>query len=882
MKKLIFTFVLSLFIQLVNAQVVINEVMHKPGTSTSVNQGLRKKEYVEIYNKGCSAIDISCWIVGSGAPLTGTTPYWVGAFQFPAGTIINPGQHLVVGGTLSDNNSAYNPNDIDFDINTNFMNFCQAGSGGWLLPNGDGCVALYNSSGIVEDAIYWSSAQNPNLNTDNDFSVGPCVPITSCSGITSLMSCREIAQNYPSKLSYGGLSTSFDKTFSRIPDGGNWTRDVNPSIAGNNQCNNGQCSSAAAFQINASITQPACNSNNGSISINVSPAGNYTYNWNPNVSSNNTSTGLAQGTYSISISAGGCSKDTVISLTTGSSPNNIVVNSTNPSCNLSNGSITLGAVTGGVAPYQYNLNSSGFSTLTNYNGLSAGNYTIIVKDANGCEFIAPVVVITSLAGPTSATINSLNPSCGLSNGSVQINSVTGGVAPYQYNFNSSGFTSTSNYSGLNPGSFTLVIKDANGCEYIAPSITLTNSAGPTSTNINFVNPSCGQNNGSVTISSVIGGTSPFQYNFNSLGFSSNTNFSNLAPGNYSVIVKDANGCTYNSPLIVLANSNGPTSVLVNASNPTCNNNNGSVSINNVVGGVAPYEYNFNASGFNIINSFTGLASGNYSLIVKDATGCIYNAPPITLTNSGSPVAINLIQTPSYCDKADGSLQITGTIGGTAPYQYSLNNQGFTNVSSYTNLVAGTYSLSVVDINNCVYNRTVVLNNTTISMTISSEIVEPSCEGMDGMFKVTNVTGGSAPYQYSFNDGVAVSVPRFENLSSGNFPFVVIDGDGCKTTFNIDIPKTDDEAVFYAPNAFTPNDDDVNDKWFIETNCISEYKCYIYNRWGETIAVLDDITKKWDGTYKNNLVQDGVYVYVIYAIDFQNKSIVDYGQISVLK
>jgi hypothetical protein len=89
-------------------------------------------------------------------------------------------------------------------------------------------------------------------------------------------------------------------------------------------------------------------------------------------------------------------------------------------------------------------------------------------------------------------------------------------------------------------------------------------------------------------------------------------------------------------------------------------------------------------------------------------------------------------------------------------------------------------------------------------------------------------------------------------------------------------------VFYAPNTFTPNDDDVNDNWFVETNCINEYKCYIYNRWGEAIAVLDDITKKWDGTYKSNMVQDGVYVYVIYATDFQNKTIVEYGQVLVIK
>jgi len=880
MKNLRLIFVFILLNYFVNAQVVINEVMHKPATSSSVNQGLRKKEYIEIYNKGCTSIDISCWIVGSGAPLTGTTPYWVGAYQFPTGTSINPGQHLVIGGTLSDNNTAYNPSDIDFDVNS--TNTCQAGSGGWLLPNGDGWVAIYNSSGIVEDALYWSVAQNPNLNTDNDFSVGPCVPITSCSGITSLMSCREIAQNYPSKLSYGGLSTSFDKTFSRVPDGGSWTRDVDASIAGNNQCNNGQCSSAATFQISSTVIQPSCTSNSGSITLNVTPINNYLYNWNPNVSNNNTSSGLAPGSYSVNISAGGCSKDTVINLLSGNSPNNIVVNSNNPSCNLSNGSVTLGTVSGGTAPYQYNFNSSGFSSSTNFTGLAAGTYPLIVKDANGCEFTATSIVLASVPGPNSASINTTNPSCGQNNGSIVINSVSGGLAPFQYNFNSLGYSNTTTYSGLSSGSFSISIKDANGCVFDAPLITLSNISGPTIANITFINPSCGQNNGSISVINVTGGTAPYLYSLNTQGFSSSVNYLNLAPGNYAITVKDANGCIYNVAPVALANSNGPSSVSVNNINPTCNNNNGSVIINAVVGGAPPYQYNFNSTGFNTSNTFSGLSSGTYPLIIKDAGGCVFTAPSIVLSGSGSPTSISINPSPSYCNNTDGALTITGVSGGTAPYQYSLNNQNFSNVNSFTSLAAGTYSISVVDVNNCSFSRTVVLNNTTITMGISSDITEPSCEGSDGIFKVTSVNGGSAPYQYSFNDGVAVSIPNFTNLSSGNFPFVVIDRDGCKSAFTIDIPRTDDEAVFYAPNTFTPNDDEVNDRWFVETNCLSEYKCYIYNRWGESIAVLDEVNQKWDGNYKNNQVQDGIYVYIIYAKDFQNRSIIKQGQILVLK
>jgi hypothetical protein len=251
-------------------QVVINEVMHKPQTSNSVIQGLRQKEYVEIYNTSCSSVDIGCWVIGSGHPLTGTTPYWVGAYQFPAGTIINPGQHLVVGGTLSDDGTPYDPSDIDFDVNEG--NSCSAGAGGWLMPNGDGSVALYDDLGVVVDALYWSIFTSPNVLTDDDYSVSPCTPSTSCSSVGSLMSCRQIFQNYHARLSYGGLSTSFGNTFSRVPDGGAWQREIPPSITGN-QCNNESCNSPSTFNLNTITSNPTCNTSNGSITFNPSPAG---------------------------------------------------------------------------------------------------------------------------------------------------------------------------------------------------------------------------------------------------------------------------------------------------------------------------------------------------------------------------------------------------------------------------------------------------------------------------------------------------------------------------------------------------------------------------------------------------------------------------------
>lgn len=454
--------ILIFFPAILNAQVVINEVMHKPATSASVNQGLSKKEYVEIYNSSCSPLDISCWIIGSSAPLTGTAPYWCGAYQFSAGTIIGPGAHLVLGGTNSDNGTAYNAADIDFNVNVP-GNSCVTGAGGWLLPNGDGWVALYNSLGVVQDALYWSFSSNPNVNTDTDFSTNPCVPITSCSSVSSLMSCKEINQNYPAILSYGGLATSFDLTFSRVPDGGGWQRDVAPSLTGN-QCNDGHCASVSTFELNASITAPSCGQSNGSISFNPTPSDTYTYSWGPNVSVSSGATGLAAGTYTISVlNSTGCQRDTTVSLNSTGGITGISVSTIQPSCGQANGTVNLGAVSGGTAAYQYNFDGTGFSTVTSYASLNAGTYTLSVLDASGCDYDT-LISLANAGGPIGMSV-SVTPNTCTSLGSITVTDVDGGTPSYQYSLNNGTFASSNSFSSLTFGSYTVSVQDVNGCEF---------------------------------------------------------------------------------------------------------------------------------------------------------------------------------------------------------------------------------------------------------------------------------------------------------------------------------------------------------------------------------------------------------------------------------
>jgi gliding motility-associated-like protein len=306
--------------------IVINEVMAQPldVTGCPLNnfgnptcQGISRREYIELYNPTCQPIDISCYILGS-ASNSDANPTSTTSFDFsviiPPNTILQPKSHYVIGGSTSTSDA----NSIDFKVDLNLSNMCSV-SGRQLLPNGDGWLGLYNGSGSVIDAIYWTVSANQGnkiLNNDDELNDRPCTPTgTGCNttGVV-LKSAVEIYNQSPSLINYvgqtnttlvGGFPQPNGKTFSRIPDGGAWQRDINPSIDGSN-CNNGQC------DVSNPPTPGTCN---GAVSV-VASGGSDTYNYewrdanNTIIGTTSSVSNLCAGTYTVKVtdSVTNCSK----------------------------------------------------------------------------------------------------------------------------------------------------------------------------------------------------------------------------------------------------------------------------------------------------------------------------------------------------------------------------------------------------------------------------------------------------------------------------------------------------------------------------------------------------------------------------------------------
>jgi PKD repeat protein len=437
------------------------------------------------------------------------------------------------------------------------------------------------------------------------------------------------------------------------------------------------------------------------------------------------------------------------------------VNIMNTSCGQSNGSFTVNAA-GGTTPYTYNIGNGNVSNPV-FNNLSAGSYTVLVSDAQGCQISFGITILGS--SPVSLTIsNTLPSSCGQPNGGFTVNA-TGGSAPYAYNIGN-GATGNPVFSGLSAGNYTVTVSDAAGCTKTA-NVVVAGTSPPIIGITNLMQSSCGLSNGGFTINAN-GGSPPYTYNIGN-GNTSNPVFTNLTAGIYNITVTDASTCQ--SFATVTISTSVPMTVTVTNVNPaTCGQSNGSFRTV-VSGGNSPYTFNIgNGPVTNPI--FNDLSPGVYTVTVTDANACT-QFTSVTIGNTAPPAVniTNVVQ--ATCGNANGSFTVTAT-GGTAPYSYNIGN-GTTNNPVFNGLSAGTYNITVTDANDC---------NAFATMTIVNA-GQPPVSGFAYIENALNVSfnaagGGGQSYLWYFGDGSQSTQqnPVHNYANGGNYEVCLVATGNC--------------------------------------------------------------------------------------------------------
>lgn len=156
----------------------------------------------------------------------------------------------------------------------------------------------------------------------------------------------------------------------------------------------------------------------------------------------------------------------------------------------------------------------------------------------------------------SATVDGVDPeSCAVVNGSLTV-TATGGKEPYTYALNAGTFGTNASFTGLSAGDYIIRVKDKNGCVFEADEVELRIPGSDLNATASSVpDTECIGNNGSITVNAT-GGTDPYQYKLNNGAFGASAIFDNVAPGNYTVTVKDADGCQFPKPVTVARGDTG--------------------------------------------------------------------------------------------------------------------------------------------------------------------------------------------------------------------------------------------------------------------------------------------------------------------------------------
>jgi gliding motility-associated-like protein len=311
-------------------------------------------------------------------------------------------------------------------------------------------------------------------------------------------------------------------------------------------------------------------------------------------------------------------------------------------------------------------------------------------------------------------------------------------------------------------------------------VTVTPAPGQISATITPQQSTCGQANGSVSITAS-GGSGALSYSSDNINFGSSSSFTGLSSGNYTFYIQDQGGCTVSLPVQITDLST--LAATADSIPAICNGSSDGLINITATGGTQPYSYILGSGSPQTSATFNNLSSGSYSITVIDLQGC-----QVTLNQSVTePTAIQLTEinsTNSSCNLPNGGLEVNAT-GGISPYIYSINNFS-TNQSTglFTNISALTYTVGVQDGNGCSAQINVVVNGDNSVIAIPGNSTSTSCNGSsDGQLSIFTF-GGPAPYQFSIDSAPFGIDSVFTNLSAGSYLLTVQDANGCLDTITM--------------------------------------------------------------------------------------------------
>ena len=428
-------------------------------------------------------------------------------------------------------------------------------------------------------------------------------------------------------------------------------------------------------------------------------------------------------------------------------------------------------------------------------GLPAGTYTITVTDNNtNCTDTTDVTVAAPPAVLSIATLDVIDLTCsttGTVPGSVTI-TASGGWGGFEYELADpsgavTGPQGNNTFTGLTDtsGNYTITVRDAGGCE-ITNTFSLTPTVAPVLEVI--ANSLCYDSATGLVLTANVtsGGVAPFQYRLNGGAYQSNTNFTGLAPGSYTVEVIDSKNCTGIATIDVFPTMTANAALIkdLDCSVPP----DAEISLN-ITGGNPSFTYEVFLDGTlyqassavpSIPFSYFTTTAGTYTFTITDSQACMITTNEVVVTDNVPPTSTPIITAVLCNGDANGVVNLNVS-GGIPPYAITFNGSAASTQQTYSGLSTGTYNYTVTDSKGCIFNGTALVSEPDAIVLATNITTDYTCTSGAATVTVTSTVGGVGPYLYSI-DGVNFSgTSTFTGLTEGSHTITVRDANQCTTT-----------------------------------------------------------------------------------------------------
>lgn len=529
-----------------------------------------------------------------------------------------------------------------------------------------------------------------------------------------------------------------------------------------------------------------------------------------------------------------------------------------------------------------------------------GIYKFVFREVSTvCGTIRDTVQITVL--DMQHTVTTVDPSCvGMADGQITINSTTNAI---EYSFDGGTTWQPSNtFGGFAANNYTVCSRSALGCQKCT-SVSLVN---PTPVSLSVSNDTLICQNGTATlVATASSGTANGNtYTYNWQHTSSTVGTQQVTPsteGFYRVVAVNQNGCA-SAPDSILVTLRAPLSGDITPSFSICPGYPQDITAGAIGGMGAPYNYSW-SNGY--------MQSGQFSSVSANPPGTTIFAVTVTDACESTPLVLTteVVVAPlpypqftvvdgSICEPAVFELTNTTDPGMVASSYWKISDgQSFTDAMSIVTdpMMAGSYSVQLV-----VTSPEGCIDSITYpGFLVSNPKPEAGFNWSPNPVQMFNTqvhfssqSVNADTYSWTFEEAVPGTSTEedpkvvFPDGETGSYEvtLIVTSVFGCRDTVTrvVDVLP---EVLLYAPNAFTPDDNEYNQRWkiYMQGVDIQNFTMQIYDRWGQVIWESHDIEEEWDGTFNGVLLPNGTYTWTIRAKDAISDAVYNYkGHVSILR